>query len=43
LQGNDVHAKDATAAEFYVKYGFEQSPVNALTLFMLTSDLEASL
>ena len=38
-----VHAKDATAAEFYVKYGFEQSPVNALTLFMLTSDLEASL
>jgi GNAT superfamily N-acetyltransferase len=34
-----VHAKDAAAADFYLRYGFERSPVDDLTLMLLVKDL----
>lgn len=34
-----VHAKDAGAAVFYRKYGFEPSPVDDLTLMILVKDI----
>ncbi len=37
-----VHAKDADAATFYQRYGFEPSPVDDLTLLLLVKDLAAS-
>ncbi len=36
-----VHAKDAGAAAFYRRYGFEDSPVDDLTLMLLVKDLRA--
>lgn len=37
-----VHAKDARAATFYAKYGFEPSPVDELTMMLLVQDLTAA-
>jgi GNAT superfamily N-acetyltransferase len=34
-----VHAKDQAAREFYVKYGFEPSPIDDLHLMLLMKDL----
>ncbi len=34
-----VHAKDANAANFYARYGFEPSPVDALTMMLLVKDI----
>ena len=38
-----VYAIDAEAAAFYKKYGFEESPIDALHLMLLMKDLHASL
>ena len=37
-----VHAKDAVAANYYEKFGFEPSPIDALHLMMLTKDIKAT-
>jgi GNAT superfamily N-acetyltransferase len=37
-----VHAKNETARQFYMKYGFEPSPVDDMTLIMLVKDLRAT-
>lgn len=34
-----THAKDAEAAEFYSRFGFEQSPVNSRQMMVLMKDL----
>jgi GNAT superfamily N-acetyltransferase len=34
-----VHAKDATAASFYARYGFESSPIDELTMMLLVKDI----
>ncbi len=34
-----VHAKDAAAAGFYARYGFEPSPIDDLTMMVLVKDL----
>lgn len=34
-----VHAKDTTARGFYLRYGFEPSPVDDLTLMLLVADI----
>ncbi len=34
-----VHAKDADAAAFYRRYGFEPSPIDDLTLLLLVKDI----
>lgn len=34
-----VHAKDQQVADFYLRYGFEPSPVDDLTLMLLVKDL----
>jgi GNAT superfamily N-acetyltransferase len=34
-----VHAKTPEAARFYTRYGFEPSPVDALTLLLLVKDI----
>ncbi len=34
-----VHAKDATARGFYLRYGFEPSPVDDLTLMLLVAEI----
>lgn len=36
-----VHAKTAAAAAFYRRYGFEESPIDDLTLMLLVKDLRA--
>lgn len=36
-----VHAKDADAAAFYARFGFEPSPTDPLHLFRLVKDLAA--
>jgi GNAT superfamily N-acetyltransferase len=38
-----VHAKDQAAKAFYQRFGFEPSPVDELSLFLLTKDLKASM
>jgi hypothetical protein len=38
-----VHAKDAAAKAFSMRFGFEPSPVDELHLYLLTKDLKASL
>jgi GNAT superfamily N-acetyltransferase len=38
-----VHAKDESAKNFYLRFGFEPSPTNELHLFLLMKDLEANL
>lgn len=35
-----VHAKDPLAAGFYRRFGFEPSPMDDLTLMLLTKDIE---
>jgi GNAT superfamily N-acetyltransferase len=35
-----VHAKDPQAASFYHHYGFEPSPIDDLTLMLLTKDIQ---
>lgn len=37
-----VHAKNDTARRFYVRHGFEPSPVDDLTLMLLVKDLRPS-
>jgi predicted N-acetyltransferase YhbS len=34
-----VHAKDATAASFYARFGFEPSPIDELTMMVLVKDI----
>lgn len=34
-----VHAKDERATSFYLHFGFEESPLDALTLMLLVQDL----
>lgn len=36
-----VHAKTQEVAEFYLRYGFEPSPIDDLTLMLLVKDLRA--
>lgn len=36
-----VHAKDPDAARFYLRHGFEPSPIDDLTLMLLVKDLRA--
>jgi GNAT superfamily N-acetyltransferase len=38
-----VHAKDQSAQAFYLRFGFEPSPVDELHLYLLMKDLKASL
>ncbi|MEM9458093.1 MAG: GNAT family N-acetyltransferase [Myxococcota bacterium] len=38
-----THAKDEDAKEFYVRFGFEQSPIHPLWMFLLMKDARASL
>lgn len=38
-----THAKDDDAKRFYLKYGFEPSPVHPLTLMLSIKDIRASL
>jgi GNAT superfamily N-acetyltransferase len=38
-----VHAKDEAARNFYKKFGFEPSPIDAYHLFLRVSDIIASL
>jgi predicted N-acetyltransferase YhbS len=38
-----VHAKDAGAAAFYQRFGFEPSPSDPFRLFLLIKDIKASL
>jgi GNAT superfamily N-acetyltransferase len=35
-----IHAKDPQAASFYHHYGFEPSPIDDLTLMLLTKDIQ---
>lgn len=35
-----VHAKNNQAASFYQRYGFEPSPIDNLTLMLLTKDIQ---
>lgn len=37
-----VHAKDAAAREFYVRFGFELSPLDDLHLMLLLKDMKES-
>jgi len=43
VRGIIVHAKDEQAKEFYLKYGFEPSPVDSLHLYMLIKDIKKTL
>lgn len=38
-----THAKDEDAKQFYLKYGFEASPIRPLTLMLSIKDIRASL
>jgi hypothetical protein len=38
-----VHARDAPAAAFYERHGFEASPTDALHRILLIKDVRASL
>ncbi|MBD2509151.1 GNAT family N-acetyltransferase [Nostoc muscorum FACHB-395] len=38
-----VHAKDEEAKRFYLKYGFQPSPIEPLTLMMTLKDIRANL
>lgn len=38
-----VNALDDAAWRFYVKYGFEPSPTNALDLMMLIKDIKTTI
>jgi GNAT superfamily N-acetyltransferase len=38
-----VHAKDQVAKNFYLKYGFDASPIDPLHLFLLMKDLRNNL
>jgi predicted N-acetyltransferase YhbS len=38
-----VHGKDEEAKRFYLKYGFQPSPIEALTLMMTLKDIRANL
>jgi predicted acetyltransferase len=42
-RGLFVNAKDAAAAGFYTKYGFEPAEDDALRLFMLDKDIRKTL
>jgi hypothetical protein len=37
-----VHAKDEEAKRFYLKCGFQPSPIEALTLMMTLKDIRAT-
>ena len=43
VRGIIVHAKDEQAKEFYLKYGFEPSPIDNLHLYMLIKDIKKTL
>ncbi len=43
VRGIIVHAKDEQAKEFYLKYGFEPSPIDGLHLYMLIKDIKKTL
>lgn len=38
-----IDAKDEQAKEFYLKYGFEPSPIDNLHLYLLIKDIQKSL
>lgn len=38
-----THAKDEEAKQFYLKFGFEESPIQPLTLMLSIKDIRASL
>jgi len=38
-----VHAKDEAAQRFYVRFGFEPSPVEQLHLYLLMKDIKANI
>jgi len=38
-----VHAKNQSAGAFYLKYGFEPSPIDDLHLMLLMKDLRQTL
>lgn len=38
-----THAKDEEAKQFYLRYGFEESPIQPLTLMLSIKDIRASL
>ena len=43
IRGVIVHAKDEQAKEFYLKYGFEPSPIDKLHLYLLIKDIQKTL
>ena len=43
VRGIIVHAKDEQAKEFYLKYGFELSPIDSLHLYILIKDIKKTL
>ena len=43
VRGIIGHAKDEQAKEFYLKYGFEPSPIDSLHLYMLIKDIKKTL
>lgn len=43
IRGVLVHAKDQEAKEFYLKYGFEASPIDEFHLYLLIKDIKRTL
>lgn len=43
LRGLVTHAKDAAARDFYLRYGFEPSPINEYHLMLLLKDARGAL
>ncbi len=43
LRAMITHARDDEAKQFYQKYGFEESPIQPLTLMLCIKDIRASL
>jgi hypothetical protein len=43
IRGLIVHALSESAASFYVRLGFDPSPLNPMTLMVTLADLRASL
>jgi len=43
VRGIIVHSKDDQSREFYLKYGFEPSPIDNLHLYLLIKDIKKTL
>ncbi len=43
LRATLTHAKDEQAKQFYIRYGFDESPIQPLTLMLSIMDIRASL